>query len=69
MNYTVRSGGLDFAPWVALLGELQERSSSEETALEDKLSTIYLKLPHHLKIYFCSFVFNIQRGTDPLFSQ
>lgn len=69
MSYTTRSGGPDFAPCVAALGELQEHSSAEDTALQDKLSTIYLKLSHHLKIYFCSFVFNIQRGTDSSFSQ
>lgn len=44
--------------------QLWESSTSGDTALEDKLWTTHLTPSHHLKIYFYSFIFNIQQGTD-----
>lgn len=38
-------------------------SSLGSLSLQDKQWTIHLTLSHHLKIYFCSFIFNIQQGT------
>lgn len=49
-------------PWLPVQG--WDSSTSGDTALQDKQWTIHLTLSHHLKIYCCSCISNIQQGTD-----
>lgn len=62
LSLTTRSGGPASTPCVAVWGELQEHSSSESTALEDKqLTNLSETFTSPKKTsYFHSFIFDTQ---------